>query len=554
VAAGHRYLDLDRFERLRGEVDELRPRYASARPFPHVVLDDVLAVEDFDAAVSEFPAIDDPGWTGYLHINEMKYANARPDTWGPTLQRIATALCSDEFVELLGRLTGFQGLLADESMDGGGLHQTLRGGFLNVHTDFTTNHRVRNWRRRVNVLLYLNHAWSSEWGGSLEFWDATVSACVRSVEPWGNRMVIFTTSDDAYHGHPTPLRCPDGEARRSLALYYFTEEDRPRRRATQYRSRPRDGLKGAAIWMDRQALQAYDLIKMRFGLTDRVASRTLARAHHSIHRVSDAAEQRARRLAPHPRPDVAFEDASERVRQFFDGQGEAKSYASLKHMTKALDVAAAEVLHDWIGGDVLAVGGVWDYFDWRPSISTLTVLDLSMEMLNDYCPDGATRVASDLYTVEFPSESFDTVVFPLMLHHTPAGSWRDCEHRIRDAIGRAFRWLRPGGQVFVVEYCPHPLWYPIQRAALPLTRRFLAAYGQPLVVMYTRSFYVRVLADEFGSAAVERVDPPGFNYWTWYPVFMAVRWLKVPLALYPKLHVFRARRAGRDTDLNSAPG
>jgi hypothetical protein len=41
-----------------------------------------------------------------------------------------------------------------------------------------------------------------------------------------NRAVIFNITDDAYHGHPEPLRCPDNQARYSMALYYFTE-DRP---------------------------------------------------------------------------------------------------------------------------------------------------------------------------------------------------------------------------------------------------------------------------------------------------------------------------------------
>ena len=47
-------------------------------------------------------------------------------------------------------------------------------------------------------------------------------------------------------------------ARRSLALYYFTDEPTTRRRSTNYRPRPGDGLKGLVIWMDRHALRAYD--------------------------------------------------------------------------------------------------------------------------------------------------------------------------------------------------------------------------------------------------------------------------------------------------------
>lgn len=272
-------VDILPLELLRARFALLAPDYAATPPYPHVVLDDVLPADVFERAVAEFPPVDDPGWDGYLHVNETKFANRQRETWGPTLRAVADALCSEEFAEMLGELTSFDGLIPDPSMDGGGLHQTLRGGHLNVHTDFTTHHRHRRWRRRVNILLYLNRTWSPDWGGALELWDRDVRTAVRTVQPIGNRMLIFTTSGDAFHGHPDRLQCPDGMARRSLALYYFTDEDRPLRRPTRYRPRPDDGLKRVAIWADRHALGAYDVVKTRLGLSDRTASRLLRLTH-----------------------------------------------------------------------------------------------------------------------------------------------------------------------------------------------------------------------------------------------------------------------------------
>jgi hypothetical protein len=34
--------------------------------------------------------------------------------------------------------------------------------------------------------------------------------------------VVFSTTDDSYHGHPDPLTCPEGRSRRSIAMYYYT--------------------------------------------------------------------------------------------------------------------------------------------------------------------------------------------------------------------------------------------------------------------------------------------------------------------------------------------
>ena len=264
-------------ESLRARLPESSAVYAAAQPFPHIVVDDVLQPDAFTAAVKEFPAIRDEFWKGYLHVNEAKYSNTEPDTWSPTLREAAEALTSPEFVGYLEALTGISGLLPDWSMDGGGLHQTLRGGHLNIHTDFSTHHDHPSWARRVNVLLYLNEEWHEEWGGKLELWDQDMNACRGTVTPQGNRMLVFTTSDLSYHGHPDGLTCPEDVARRSIALYYFTEEDQPVRRSTHYRARPEDGLKRFAIAADRTALDFYDRAKRRLGLSDDFAQNLMRR-------------------------------------------------------------------------------------------------------------------------------------------------------------------------------------------------------------------------------------------------------------------------------------
>jgi hypothetical protein len=269
-------VDYDRLER---DLPQLRTAYAAASPFPHVVVDDVLVREVFERAADEFPALRDESWNGYLHVNETKYSNTMPDTWGPTLQAVAREFCSPRFVEYLVQLTGIEDLIPDWSMDGGGLHQTLRGGHLNIHADFSTHHTHENWARRVNILLYLNREWLDEWGGKLELWDTDMTACQARVAPAGNRMLVFTTSEDSFHGHPDGLTCPDGVARRSMALYYFTEEDHVVRRSTNYRARPEDGWRKVAIGADRVALDIYDRAKRRLGMSDEKVQSALARVH-----------------------------------------------------------------------------------------------------------------------------------------------------------------------------------------------------------------------------------------------------------------------------------
>jgi hypothetical protein len=272
--SGKMVLDLANLERA---LPELRERYRSARPFPHIVLDDFLIPDAARRSREEFPPQDPQHWINYVHVNEKKFANPDPTSWGPMLQSVAEDLNSARFVRFLSELTGIEDLITDASMEGGGLHQSLAGGFLNVHADFTVHPLHPNWRRRVNLLLYFNDDWPPEYGGGLELWSKDMKRCEKTVEPLGNRVLIFSTDPDSFHGHPEPLRCPPGTARRSMALYYFTVEDNPLVRSTEYRARPGEGARSVLIYLDKQALRLYDRAKRRLGLSDQRVSQLIKR-------------------------------------------------------------------------------------------------------------------------------------------------------------------------------------------------------------------------------------------------------------------------------------
>lgn len=267
-------VDLDTLEQ---SLAELTARYREATPFPHVVLDDFLTPEAAAKAMAEFPSGVDDNWLSFSHVNERKFSQTDPTTWGATLRAVLQVLNSQRFVDFLVELTGIQGLFADPMLEGGGLHQSARGGFLNIHADYTVHPQHQDWQRRVNLLLYLNEDWRPEYGGDLELWAKDMSRCERSVAPVGNRVVIFTTDMDSFHGHPEPTTCPAETSRRSLALYYFTHEQHPVVRSTEYRPRPGDGVRSALIVADKYVLRAFDWSKRHLGVSDKSAAKVLSR-------------------------------------------------------------------------------------------------------------------------------------------------------------------------------------------------------------------------------------------------------------------------------------
>lgn len=267
------------YEKWRKQLPELRAAYVKNTPFPHIALDQFVEDALLREANKEFPSAGSPQWTQYKHFNENKMGQTRRELFPQTLGALIDELQSPEFVGFLSELTGIPNLVADLSLDGGGIHISERGGFLNVHTDFRTHHVHQNWARRANLLVYLNTEWKDEWNGHLELWNSDVSECVKKYAPIFNRAIVFTTDGDSFHGHPTPLNCPVEVARKSIALYYFTVESELKLESTletNYRPVPTDSAaKAALIWADKQAIRVYSSVKRRLKFSDDTLSKVL---------------------------------------------------------------------------------------------------------------------------------------------------------------------------------------------------------------------------------------------------------------------------------------
>jgi Rps23 Pro-64 3,4-dihydroxylase Tpa1-like proline 4-hydroxylase len=250
--------------------------YRTADPYPHIQLDNFLEPAAAEQARAEFPSIKDQGWIHYVHLNEKKHGLNKMELLPPFIQKVIHELNSPEFTAYLSKLTGIDNLLSDDLLEGGGLHQSKRNGFLNVHADFTVHPHKPHWRRRVNLLIYLNKDWKEAYKGDLELWDRDMKGVRKKILPIFNRCVIFNTDADSYHGVPDPIMCPEDDTRKSIALYYFTEESAmPVMRSTNYRARPQDGLKSIGIYLDKKMVAVYTGMKRRLGINDDFISKLL---------------------------------------------------------------------------------------------------------------------------------------------------------------------------------------------------------------------------------------------------------------------------------------
>jgi hypothetical protein len=217
----------------------LHDEYVHNQPFPHIALENFLPIDALRRVLADFPKRQSGEFDDAY--SKLKTGYRLDQVKSPYINNLFSALNSEPFMVFLEEMTGIKGLVPDPYFAGGGLHETARGGHLSVHADFNIHPRT-HLHRRLNLILFLNEGWKSEWGGQLELWDKQMKGCVKAVEPTMGNAVIFNTDSDSYHGHPDPLEAPADVYRRSIALYYYTAPEgaaaNMERHSTMWQVRP----------------------------------------------------------------------------------------------------------------------------------------------------------------------------------------------------------------------------------------------------------------------------------------------------------------------------
>ncbi|MFT3691923.1 MAG: 2OG-Fe(II) oxygenase [Kofleriaceae bacterium] len=202
--------------------------FRDAAPYPHVVIDNFLGARAREIA-DAMPAPDHAAWKRQRYPEQVRLNQLQKSGFAgcdPALQQFLLELNAMPMLEFLGALTGRRDLIGDPFFVGAGPMLTLRGGHLAIHTDFNRD-SARHLDRVLSILYYVPRAWDPSWGGALELWDRERTHCIKRIEPVLDRMVVMAYGDDHWHGHPTPLECPDHAARAVVTAHYFAARYSP---------------------------------------------------------------------------------------------------------------------------------------------------------------------------------------------------------------------------------------------------------------------------------------------------------------------------------------
>ena len=155
-------------ERLAEVAVTRREEYMTAKPFPHIVIDDFIPSSDvLSRVLAELSASKAESWRRCEHQHSRKLSLNDVTKMGRSTLALLLQLNAHPITLFLERLTDIEGLIPDPEITGGCIHLTTRGRFLDVHADFNRLERLQ-LDRRFNLILYLNEYWNEAWGGHLE--------------------------------------------------------------------------------------------------------------------------------------------------------------------------------------------------------------------------------------------------------------------------------------------------------------------------------------------------------------------------------------------------
>ena len=203
--------------------------YLLTKPFPHIIFDNILNDDIAHEIQKEILDISDDKFDRYDNPFEQKWTLRDKNNLPKKCTELFEYLVSEECLLKLSELVGIK-LLNDSTKNFWGIHKYNHGDKLDIHVDAGI-HPISKLKKELTLGIYLSKNWKEEYGGCLEIWegensknnDAKLIECKNKIVPQFNRMVIFSCTDDAWHGNPDPVKCDKDSQRIFLTMSYLSE-------------------------------------------------------------------------------------------------------------------------------------------------------------------------------------------------------------------------------------------------------------------------------------------------------------------------------------------
>lgn len=128
-------------------------------------------------------------------------------------------------------------------------------------------------------------------------------------------------------------------------------------------------------------------------------------------------------------------------------------------------------------------GGVFNYD--VPALEKLVIVDIAEDLTKKtvLAPNVSFQYGNAV-ALPLDTGQFDTVLLQLILHHLAEYSVEVTRERSQRAIAEAWRVLKPGGRLVILESCLPKYWEIMERWLFPAFSMFLTRLGHPLVFQW----------------------------------------------------------------------
>lgn len=144
-------------------------------------------------------------------------------------------------------------------------------------------------------------------------------------------------------------------------------------------------------------------------------------------------------------------------------------------------------------------GGIFNYD--TGSVRKITAVDLFLgqiapALLNGYFPSNVIVRAGDALRLEQADASFDASLIVMLLHHLVGETVEQSIANTRQALGEAWRVIKPGGRLILVESCVPSWFYAFERVVFRAAAKMItASLEHPPTLQYPTELILSILRE-----------------------------------------------------------
>ena len=194
------------------------------------------------------------------------------------------------------------------------------------------------------------------------------------------------------------------------------------------------------------------------------------------------------------------------------GQSEASAASNasyfLDHLSEynnsVKNIDTYKTIHEFISAKVAGTndlldignGGVFAYE--TSGVRLITAIDLFLgdlhpDVVAKHFPQNCLPVQGSALALPEPDGKFDMTLMVMLLHHLTSTDWKSSWANAQIAIDEAWRVLKPGGKLLIVESCIPQWFFHLEKPALwVLSRAVKSVFSHPV----TLQFPVDMIANE----------------------------------------------------------